>query len=310
MSTDYKGKTVSELQEILKTRSLPHSGKKADLIARLQQADKDAQATSKPTASDIPAEDEIDWDDDAVATEVATASASTSEVPVKSASNSAAATAIAAGGQGQTANPTAVPNQIPTAEPFKSDDITVKEPGETTQEAPVPGEKKDTNEAPKSTEESAKPPTDYAANIPVTSVDEELEKRKKRAARFGTANDGAEKDSAKAASEEAIKALERAKKFGTADTSKPVVKGLDEALPERKKRGRGAEDDGGRGNKRSRGGRHNGNAERRSRSKSKPREGKAVVANGDSKPTNSKAAQNDKDRLAAEARKKRFGTAT
>jgi hypothetical protein len=40
---DYSKKTVAELTEILKSRSLPHSGKKADLIARLNEADKAAQ---------------------------------------------------------------------------------------------------------------------------------------------------------------------------------------------------------------------------------------------------------------------------
>ena len=40
---DYQKKTVAELTEILKGRSLPHSGKKADLIARLNEADKAAE---------------------------------------------------------------------------------------------------------------------------------------------------------------------------------------------------------------------------------------------------------------------------
>lgn len=39
---DYQKKTVAELTEILKGRSLPHSGKKAELIARLNEADKAA----------------------------------------------------------------------------------------------------------------------------------------------------------------------------------------------------------------------------------------------------------------------------
>ena len=42
---DYQKKTVAELTEILKGRSLPHSGKKADLIARLNEADKAAEAS-------------------------------------------------------------------------------------------------------------------------------------------------------------------------------------------------------------------------------------------------------------------------
>lgn len=36
---DYAKKTVAELQEVLKSRSLPHTGKKADLVARLQEYD-------------------------------------------------------------------------------------------------------------------------------------------------------------------------------------------------------------------------------------------------------------------------------
>jgi SAP domain-containing ribonucleoprotein len=47
---DYKG-TVAELQEILKSRGLPTSGKKADLIARLQEADKAAEDNSTPQSS-------------------------------------------------------------------------------------------------------------------------------------------------------------------------------------------------------------------------------------------------------------------
>ncbi|KAL8979329.1 MAG: hypothetical protein Q9177_006172 [Variospora cf. flavescens] len=317
MSTDYSKKTVADLQEILKSRSLHHTGKKADLIARLQQADKDAASIAKPTTSDIPAEDEIDWDDDAGVAGVTTPNVASTDVPALSATTPAAAAAIAAGGQGQAANPTAVPNQIPTDEPFKTDDITVKAPGDVTDEVSTAAKTKAADETTKTTEQPAKPPTDYTANIPQTSLDDEIEKRKKRAARFGIVTDGAEKDSAKAISEDAIKALERAKKFGTADASKPAVKGLDEALPERKKRGRGAEEDGGRGNKRSRGGRRAGNADRRSRSRSRSKsnkttgESKRAVTNGDAKSsTDAKAAQKEKDRLAAEARKKRFGAAT
>ncbi|KIX92593.1 uncharacterized protein Z520_11622 [Fonsecaea multimorphosa CBS 102226] len=40
---DYSKKTVVELVEILKSRSLPHSGKKAELVARLNDADKVAE---------------------------------------------------------------------------------------------------------------------------------------------------------------------------------------------------------------------------------------------------------------------------
>ena len=45
--SEYSKKTVADLQEILKTRGLPTSGKKADLIARLTEADKAADTTGK-----------------------------------------------------------------------------------------------------------------------------------------------------------------------------------------------------------------------------------------------------------------------
>lgn len=39
MSTDYEKQKVPELKKILAERSLPVSGNKADLIARLQESD-------------------------------------------------------------------------------------------------------------------------------------------------------------------------------------------------------------------------------------------------------------------------------
>ncbi|KAL8769642.1 MAG: hypothetical protein Q9209_004439 [Squamulea sp. 1 TL-2023] len=296
MAIDYSKKKNAELEELLKARSLPHTGKKAELISRLQQSDKDAAAAKPTTTSkpDIPPEDEIDWDDDALAADVSTTKTTATDIPAKSATTPSAAVAIAAGGKGQAPNPTAVPNQIPTDEPFKKEDLTVKPPGE-----PIP-EIKTANATTKPTEDAppAKPPTDYTAHIPLTTTEEELEKRRKRAERFNITADA-----------EATKKLERAKKFGGADPEKPVVKGLDEALPERRKRGRGADDDGGRGGKRGRGGRRND----RSRSKSKGRGGEGkktgVVVNGkggEKGDGDAKAAQRKKDAEAAEARKKRF----
>lgn len=48
---EYSKKTVAELQEILKSRGLASSGKKADLIARLAEADKAAESKGKQTPS-------------------------------------------------------------------------------------------------------------------------------------------------------------------------------------------------------------------------------------------------------------------
>ncbi|KAL8689196.1 MAG: hypothetical protein Q9218_005080 [Villophora microphyllina] len=308
MATDYSKKKNAELEELLKARSLPHTGKKAELISRLQQSDKDSASSKPPTTKEIPPEDEIDWDDDAVVPEVesSTTQKSDATIPAKAATTPAAATAIAAGGQGQTANPTAVPNQIPTDEPYKSDDLTVKPADEANTATTAPAsDKKDTAEAAKP-EEPAKPPTDYTAHIPPSTAEGEAERRRKRAERFGittTTTETGTDPAQKAAAEDAIKALERAKKFGTVE-GKPAVKGLDEALPERsRKRGRGGEDEVGRGGKRARGGRREGR-EQRNRSKSKG-EGKAAGAtvNGDAK-----AKQRADDLRKAEERKKKFGT--
>ena len=264
MSTDYAKKKNAELEDILKARSLPHNGKKADLIARLQQYDKE-QAAKSSTATSAGAEDEIDWEDD-----------------------TAAAATAAAGGLGQVANPTAVPNQVVDADPSKTDDLTVDPPAPTTQDNKDATSVKDAK-ATEADKKKSLPPSGIGA----TSLDDELAKRQKRAARFGIQE----------SSEDALKALERAKKFGTGDAGDRVaVKGLDEALPERaakgQKRGRGRDDEGRRDGRdkqsRVRGGGRSG----RERSAT-PKDGVKKAGSG----------LNEKDRLAAEARKKRFASA-
>ncbi|KAM0796533.1 hypothetical protein BDR22DRAFT_893217 [Usnea florida] len=270
MSTEYAKKKNAELEDLLKARSLPHTGKKADLIARLQQYDTEQASKSNSTIT-AGAEDEIDWEDDAAA----------AEAP--------GAAAIAAGGLGQPANPTAVPNQVVDTDPSKTNDLTVDPPAPTTQ---------DKAEAAAPTEDPKAAETDKKKSLPstgikATTLDDELAKRQKRAARFGIQE----------SNEDALKALERAKKFGTGDAEdKVAVKGLDEALPERaargQKRGRGGDDgarrDGREKRSRVRGGGRNG----RERSGT-PKGGVKKAASGLS----------EKDKLAAEARKKRFAAA-
>jgi len=51
---EYTKKTVAELQEVLKSRGLSASGKKADLIARLNEADKQAETESRSPIRFLP----------------------------------------------------------------------------------------------------------------------------------------------------------------------------------------------------------------------------------------------------------------
>ena len=276
---DYSKKKVAELEEILKSRSLPHSGKKADLVARLQEHD--AQSSSKPTkpaqsAKTDALDDQIDWEDDTPA-----------EATTAKGSAPPATAAIAAGGQGQIANPALVPNQVVDTEPSKTNDLSVKhaDDAKTNAKSSTADTKASAADGVDSPEASA---TDFTSGIASTALDAELEKRKKRAARFGLQE----------SAEDAAKALERAKRFGTgSEGDQAAVKGLDEALPERTRRERG---------------------KKRGRDDEKPggdREGKRRAT---PKPTSEPKAEvpeetkqrREEDNLAAENRKKRFATAT
>ena len=198
---DYAKKKNDELAALCKDRGLPHTGKKADLVKRLEDFDTQGGDAVQPVI-----EDEIDWDDEPAAD---TAKAATS-IP--------AADAIAAGGVGvEVPNPQAVPNQIPAVDPAQTDDLSVDPP------APEPAGAE---------EEAKEPEKDYSQGLNERTIDEEIEKRKARARKFGLPEDSDE-----------IKALERAKRFGTADL--PGL--LNKALPTGdRKRGRyGDEKDGG-----------------------------------------------------------------
>jgi len=258
---DYQKKTVAELTEILKARSLPHSGKKADLIARLNEADKAAEPAN--------AEPEVTKD----APDPAPVAPEVTADPEPSMPTTDATTTIPAA------------------------DTTSLAPH---QPAPTSREGSATTDAKLATA------VDYSMGLTTSSVDEELKKRKARAERFGT---GAATESSTATATEtdaeALRTLERAKRFGTGQTSDGNGVGkLDEALPmdrERKgKRGReeGAYDDPGlkqgRGGKRRFPGRGGRNDSRR-----------GERPEGVKKQTG----LNDKDRTAAEARRKRFAAA-
>ena len=72
MAEDYQKMTVAELKELLKAAELPLSGKKADLIARLTEANEAAPAEEEEEVQDDESwDDDGDWDDEAVEGHVA-----------------------------------------------------------------------------------------------------------------------------------------------------------------------------------------------------------------------------------------------
>jgi SAP domain-containing ribonucleoprotein len=297
--SDYSKMKNDELSALLKERKLPHTGKKAEMVERLQKDDTE-KAGAKPAAG---AEDEIDWDDDADDAAAAPPAASTTAQEEAVIPN--AETVANAGGEGQPPNPQAVPNQVADIDPAQTDDLTTEPPAEGAAEAsaePKPEEKKE-------------PTPDYSRGLAATNLDDEIEKRKKRALKFGT----------KFEDDEGLKKLERAKKFGEAGPPK----GLDEALPERreKRRREGAGEDAG-SNKRREGGREGGRQggreggreggrsggrggrrdDNRNRSRdNRPRENKTSGGGGGG---TGGSWMSEKDRAAAEARKAKFAKPT
>ncbi|MCJ1382528.1 hypothetical protein MMC17_005641 [Xylographa soralifera] len=273
MAPDYTKHKNAELEQLLRVRSLPHTGKKADLIARLIQDDSDKAPTATAPSSTAPAEDEIDWDDDAAKAPTAT--------------DPALAPLPAHAGPGRAANPLAVPNQTPAIDPSTTHDLTITQPA-TQAQPPDP--------AP-----TYHPP---APTLPPVEVEAELRKRLARAQKYHLPAEVVF---------EAEKALERFVKFGagTEVLGKGGLEvGLPERG--RGKRGRGGEEDGageGGGGKRvdsrrregGRGGGRGRSGERRGRGKSGERSAdrNGVKLGGQG--------VKEKDRAAAEARKARFG---
>jgi len=286
--SDYSKMKNDELSALLKERKLPHTGKKAEMVERLQKDDE--KSGDKPAAG---AEDEIDWDDEA--DDAVTAPAATTTATEETVIPNAEIVANA-GGEGQPPNPQAVPNQVADIDPAQTDDLTIDPPAEGATEAstePKPEEKKE-------------PTPDYTRGLAATNLDEEIEKRKKRALKFGT----------KFEDDEGLKKLERAKKFG--EVGPP--KGLDEALPERReKRQREAGGDEAGSNKRREGrrdggrdggrtGPRGGRRDNRPRSRdNRPRENTRENRTGGG-PGGSW--MSEKDRAAAEARKAKFAKPT
>ena len=258
MAAEYNKKTVPELQEILKARSLSHNGKKAELVARITKDDEDkaaaaggvAPAAPAPTTdagkTDTAADDVIDWDDDTAD------NPAKPEDGAKPPTADADATLAAAGGKGEVPNPVAVPNQQLGEDPAKDHDLKVASEGAKPEEKTEKPEAAtgQTNGAeaepattvePKTGEEKTATTTTATTNsgskgLSVSEMEEELQKRKARAEKFGISEDS------KSALSESEKQLQRAKRFGTGGNAPGGgVRGLDRALPERpppRKRGR------------------------------------------------------------------------
>ncbi|OBS27924.1 hypothetical protein FPOA_01864 [Fusarium poae] len=146
---EYSTLKVPELKKLLAEKSLPQTGNKADLIARLQESDKQSETEAKPAENK---EDEISYSDD--------------EAPVAPAP-APAATAPA------TSEPVA---EAPAAEAAPVEPTEAEEPAAV--EAPA-----ETAEAP------AEPEKSYAMGLSSTAADDEAKKRAERAKRFGIEED-------------------------------------------------------------------------------------------------------------------------
>ncbi|RMJ29104.1 SAP domain protein [Aspergillus sp. HF37] len=275
MAAEYAKKTNAELVEMLKGRSLPHNGKKAEMVSRLEEDDAKKAKSEVTAGKPDTADDVIDWDDDAPATTAP--------------STETGAAAIAAGGQGTVSNPAAVPNQQLGEDPAKTDDLKVEEKGSAAHNgatADAEGAAPAAEDA--TTQAEEKPAANFTRGLPVTEMEEELRKRKARAEKFGITEDS------QAAVAEAEKQLERAKRFGTSvESNADVGVGrLDEALPAEQARRR----QGGRGGRGRNFGRNNVN-----------RRGRIQKAGGGG--NGGQSSWSEKDSAALEARKQRFGAA-
>lgn len=279
--SDYGKLKNPQLESLLKERGLPHTGKKADMVNRLQENDKASE--SAPAAAAAANEDEIDWDDDAAPAE--------SAAPAPDATESA--------GEGN--NPAAVPNQVPAIDPSTTDDLAVNPPAETT--AASNGEEKTADAAPVVEEKKEEP--DYSMGLETTDLEAEIAKRKARAEKFGIKEGEEDPDAL-----EAIQKLERAKKFNETDGA---VSKLDGALSDRReKRRRDGGDDrggdfkrrGGRGGGGGGGGRNFGG--RRGGDRGPRRDGGGDRRRDERSGGGGGSWMNAEDRRAADARKSRF----
>ncbi|KAI0157390.1 hypothetical protein GGR57DRAFT_461750 [Xylariaceae sp. FL1272] len=164
MAENYQAFKVPELKKLLQEKSLPVTGNKADLVARLEEHDKASEQPAAPISAE---EDVIDYSDDdepaAKPTEPATAPAQ--EKPAEP---------VAA-----TEPPTEAATEAP-AEPTPAPPAATEAEGES------------------KPEEEAKPKVDFSAHLPASTADEEARKRADRAKRFGVVQETDEEAKKKA----------------------------------------------------------------------------------------------------------------
>lgn len=264
--THYAALRVTDLKDLLSKRKLPTNGNKAELIARLDAADREAAPPlpAAPAAADAVAhlpsaeEYEVNWDEDDT-TAIGPKSAKLAQSKTGSAGVEGVLSTPAAREQSKVvgtkgnvvkAEDKIAPTEPEGKKPFKfkrlAEQFTDLPSTKTTETKKTPSEadiSKTTAATPsekpallQKTEAEVKPATpeqSFSAGLAPTPLQVELEKRKARAARFG-----AEQVDSTAA--ESLKKLERAARFGSTNNHGDAgdaavgVKGLDQALPERK----------------------------------------------------------------------------
>ncbi|KZZ88527.1 DNA-binding SAP [Ascosphaera apis ARSEF 7405] len=306
-TNEYGKKTNAELIEILKSRGLPHSGKKADLIARLQESDKTAveEAASVAPPSQIPAaptdapaapqktpatqDDVIDWDDEPLPDTLTEPSTHI---------DATAATAVDTTAAPSTPEPANVAAPIASAQHL--DETTVGSAVAPNPQEPVATPTEETPAEFQSDE-------NFKLGLAASDLEAELAKRRARAEKFGIINE------TETLLDEQQKKIERAKRFAAASEgnaatqSSGLISNLDRALGEEtsKKRGRdrGSTDSfRGRGKRfRGRNGRH-GSHGRVTKPSDKGSDGSQQQG-----PSSQTKKANQADTAAMEKRKARFG---
>ncbi|KAJ6260899.1 hypothetical protein Dda_3560 [Drechslerella dactyloides] len=227
--TDYSKLKVADLKELLGKRGLSQSGKKEDLISRLTADDAEKASPAKAGTSDSGAQS------------ISELTLTSIEKPVEPSSELSAAPAAPATADltvdeakdsGNTAASAASVAPVGTAAPAEGEKkkFTFKRLADEFEtpatEAPADKPTVQADDA-----KPVEPAESFSAGLASTNTDSELEKRKKRAARFGVPVT------------ESIKLMERAKRFGADGdgSDSKGIKELDEALGENRGKKRAPE---------------------------------------------------------------------